>query len=93
VPAMVLLLGLTQQSAQGISLMVIVPTAMVGAYTHARHSNVVGRLVPWIAVASIVSAIAGASLANALPAAQLKQIFGAFLLVVGGQMAITTRRR
>src|SRR3989442_11941683 len=50
VPAMVLVLGLSQHLAQGTSLFVIVPTAAAGSVTHLRLGNirlaVAGSLAP-----------------------------------------------
>lgn len=89
VPAMVLLLGIAQQEAQGISLAVVVPTAIVGAYTCLRRGSVATTYVPWLAVPSVVTAVIGAVIAHYLPAAMLKQLFGILLLVVGGQLALT----
>ncbi len=59
VPAMVLLVGLAQQDAQGISLLVMIPTSIVGATTHLKKGNVVPRIVPWIAATSILAAVLG----------------------------------
>lgn len=93
VPAMVLLLGLAQQDAQGISLLVMIPTSIVGATTHLRKGNVISRIVPWIAVTSIVFAVVGSSLAIGPLKSVLRQLFGVFLLVVSGQMMITAWRQ
>lgn len=89
VPAMVLLLGLKQQDAQGISLLVIIPTAIVGAQTHLKKGNVVTRIVPWIAATSIFAAIVGSSLAIGPLKSVLTQIFAVFLLFVSVQMVYT----
>lgn len=40
VPAMVLLLGMPQHTAQGTSLLAMVPASLVGAHTHLRLGNV-----------------------------------------------------
>ena len=40
VPASTILLHLGQHQAQGVSLLVIVPTAISGAWTHYRRGNV-----------------------------------------------------
>ena len=93
VPAMVLLLGLAQQDAQGISLLVIIPTSLVGATTHLKRDNVVSRIVPWIAVTSIVAAVAGSSLAIGPLKSILQQIFALFLLFVSVQMTVTAWRQ
>ena len=44
-PAMVLLLGFNQYTAQGSSLLAMVPSGSVGAYTHWRLGNVVPRVL------------------------------------------------
>jgi uncharacterized protein len=93
VPAMVLLLGLRQQDAQGISLLVIIPTAIVGARTHLSKGNVTTRFVPWIAVTSIVAAVIGSSLAIGPLKNVLTQIFAVFLLLVSTQMIVTAYRQ
>ena len=49
IPAMVLLLGVTQHTAQGVSLIVMVFTAFVGASIHYRNGNVKMDTALWIA--------------------------------------------
>jgi hypothetical protein len=89
VPAMVLLLHMPQSYAQGISLLVIVPTAIMGAYTHLHKGNVVTRIVPWIAILSVCTGILGSMLALGPLKSVLTQIFAIFLLVVSVQMTYT----
>ena len=89
VPTLVLLLGTQQHIAQGVSLVYMIPTAIVGAYTHYHKGNVIKSTVPWIVGASVLTAVIGSSLAHVLPAAQLREIFGVFLALVGLQMALT----
>lgn len=93
VPAMVLLLGLPQQDAQGISLLVIIPTAIVGARTHLGKGNVNTRVVPWVALTSIVAAVIGSSLAIGPLKSVLTQIFAVFLILVSIQMMVTAYRQ
>lgn len=93
VPAMTMLLGLAQADAQGISLLVIIPTSLVGASTHLRKGNVVTSIVPWIAVTSVVAAVVGSSLALGPLTDVLRQIFAIFLLVVSVQMVVTVARQ
>jgi uncharacterized membrane protein YfcA len=89
VPGMVLLLGMAQQEAQGVSLAVIVPTALSGAFTHNQHGNVSTEVVPWLAIPSVLTALLGSFAAHLLPAAILRQLFGLLLLYVGGRMALS----
>lgn len=89
VPAMVLILQLPQSYAQGISLLVIVPTAIMGAYTHLHKGNVVTRIVPWIAALSVFTGILGSMLALGPLKSVLTQVFAIFLLVVSVQLTYT----
>jgi len=89
VPILTLLFGVEQHQAQGVSLFMIIPTAISGAWAHARLGHVHWRLVWPIALASIAAAVAGARLAHVLPAATLRFAFGLLLVWVGGRLALT----
>jgi uncharacterized membrane protein YfcA len=93
VPAMVLILHMPQSYSQGVSLLVIVPTSIVGAYTHLKKDNVVTGLVPWIAVASIVTGVIGSMLALGPLKGVLTQVFAVFLLLVSIQLTFTAWRQ
>ena len=83
VPAFTLLLGMNQHVAQGTSLAVILVTAPVGALEHARHGNVVGRLVPPLALGAALGGPLASLLAQGTPQAVLARAFAAFLLFNG----------
>jgi uncharacterized membrane protein YfcA len=80
VPAFTLLLGMTQQAAQGTSLAVILVTAPAGAVEHARHGNVVGRLVPGLALGAALGGPLASWFALSLPHEVLVRVFALFLL-------------
>lgn len=80
VPALALLFGASQQTAQGTSLALILVTAPVGAIEHHRHGNVAGRLVPWLSLGALVGAPLASALALRLPQAVLARGFAVFLL-------------
>jgi len=83
VPAFTLLLDMNQHVAQGTSLAVILVTAPVGALEHARHGNVVGRLVPPLALGAALGGPLASLLAQGTPPAVLARAFAAFLLFNG----------
>jgi uncharacterized membrane protein YfcA len=83
VPAFTLLFGMNQQLAQGTSLAVILVAAPAGAIEHARHGNVVGRLVPWLAIGAAIGGPLASLVAQGLPQALLARLFSVFLLVNG----------
>ena len=86
VPAMVLVLGLSQHLAQGTSLFVIVPTAAAGSVSHLRLGNIRPAVAGWLAIGGIAGAVAGAMLALLVPDQALRILFAVFLLYTGGRM-------
>jgi uncharacterized membrane protein YfcA len=86
VPAMVLLLGLSQHLAQGTSLFVIVPTAAAGSVTHLRLGNIRFLVAGWLAIGGVVGVVAGAMVALLVPDQGLRILFALFLLYTGSRM-------
>jgi uncharacterized protein len=80
VPLMVLGFGFAQHLAQGTSLAAVVPTSIVGAYTHDRAKNVDRLAAAWVSTGGLVGAVAGALIAVHMPREFLVRLFGALLL-------------
>jgi len=80
VPAFTLLFGMPQHLAQGTSLAVILVTAPVGAIEHARHGNLLWRMVPALSVGAALGAAASSWWVQGLPHALLARTFALFLL-------------
>jgi hypothetical protein len=80
VPIMVLLAGLEQHTAQGTSLLAMVPSAMVGSYTHYTHGNLQKEVVPGLVMGIMVGALVGGLLANQMPEFWLRLIFAVVLI-------------
>ncbi len=88
VPALVLIWECGMHTAVGTSLVVISLCSLAGAIRHYSLDNVNLPLAMAIAVGAVVgSFFVGAPLAEMLPAAALKKIFGIILAVVGLHMA------
>jgi len=87
VPFLTLAVGLTQHGAEATSLLVILPTAIVGSLTLRRKG--VGNLAIALRFGLIgaIGAFAGAKLALALPASTLKIVFAVFVGLVGLKLA------
>jgi len=92
VPTLVLGLGLTQLHAEASSLLAILPTAIVGTWRQQRYGNVDVRAALVIGIASIAGVQAGVLLAEALPEATLRRLFGGLLLLTATQIAWRARR-
>lgn len=90
VPALVYIMGLSQQSAQGTSLAVMLPPIGIIAawnYYKAGHVNIKFALV--LALFFIVGSYFGSKISLSLPANVLKKIFGILLLAVAAKMLLS----
>lgn len=81
VPVLTVVFGMSQQAAQGTSLAVMLVTAPTAALEHSRHGNVAWRLVPTLAIGTVVGAPLAAWAAQGLSHAWLARAFGLFLIV------------
>ncbi|HEU0169413.1 MAG TPA: sulfite exporter TauE/SafE family protein [Chloroflexota bacterium] len=86
VPLLTLGFGIGQRVAQGTSLIAMLPTAAIGAFTHQRNGNVDGRAATWMGIAGMPAAVVGSALALWLPARALGGLFGIFLLIAATRM-------
>lgn len=89
VPAMVFLLATDQHVAQGVSLVVIVPTAIVGALTHYRRGNVAPRLALSLGLTAIIGALVGSWVSGQLDGTWLRRGFGVFVVAVAIRMILS----
>lgn len=87
VPALVFILGLTQQSAQGTTLaMLVLPVGLLGAIEYARQGYVDFKAVGWLALGFLAGNLLGARFALQLPTDLMEKIFGSLLIVIGLKM-------
>jgi uncharacterized membrane protein YfcA len=91
VPTLVLL-GLGQLEAQATSLLAILPTVLVGAWSQRRYGNLRMRTAIVLGVASVAGVEVGARIATSLAEDTLQRLFGVLLLAVATQVAWRTRR-
>jgi uncharacterized protein len=91
VPTLVLVLDLTQLSAQATSLAAIVPVVAVGAWRQHRYGNVRWRPAIGIGVLSIPGVLAGTALATALPDDVLRKLFAGLLIIAALQVVRQAR--
>jgi len=90
IPMMVLIQGISQHAAQGISLLVIIPTALAGVWRLHKDNLVNYRIAIYLAVGAIAGALISANYTQAIPADELKKIFGFFIIVVGINTIVST---
>jgi uncharacterized membrane protein YfcA len=92
VPALALILGLTQLHAEASSLLAILPTAAVGSWRQYRYGNVDLRAAAVVGIASIGGVQIGVLAAESLPEHALRRLFAVLLLVSAAQIAWRGRR-
>jgi uncharacterized protein len=91
VPAMVLLLGFDQHVAQGTSLVVIVPAAMIGTWTHYRRGTIRPRDAVLVAAGGVVGAVIGSLSALSIDDEILRRLFALVLLATAIRMLMPRR--
>lgn len=85
-----LLDGMPQLRAQGINLVFFLFSAGASMLAHLSRRKLIPPLCILLITSGLPGALIGASLAGALPAALLRKLFGAFLIIAGG-LTLTKR--
>ena len=80
VPMMVLLAGIAQHTAQGISLLAMIPASTVGAWTHWKMGNTRTSILPGLIVGVLAGVYVGSSFAHLMPDMELRLVFTALLI-------------
>jgi uncharacterized membrane protein YfcA len=92
VPAMVLITAFDQHVAQGTSLLVIIPAAAFGSFTHHRGGRLALRDAGAVAVGGVLGALLGSTTALSLDEEILQRLFAVLILVLAARMLLTRRR-
>ena len=87
VPALVIVVGLSQHVAEGTSLLAMVPVVLVGAANQRRYGNVRARDGAVLGLLSVGGAAAGVVLADALPGLALRIAFAALTVFIAIRLA------
>jgi uncharacterized membrane protein YfcA len=91
VPTLVLVLELTQLSAQATSLAAMIPVVAVGAWRQHRYGNVRWRPALVVGVMSIPGVLAGTAIATTLSDDLLRKLFAGLLILVAAQLVRQAR--
>lgn len=86
VPFLVIVIGLTQHEAQATSLLVVLPTSIVAAWSLHKRRVVDMRLALRMGAIGTVGSILGTFLALSLPGQVLRVLFAALMVVVGARL-------
>jgi uncharacterized membrane protein YfcA len=86
VPVLVLGQNIDQHTAQGVSLLMIVPVGVVGMVIYARGGRLTTQGLPFLLAGGAAGAFAGAYLAHRIQAPVLTRLFALLLLAMAAQM-------
>lgn len=93
VPALVVFFSFAQTDAQGTSLAVILPTAIVGTWVHHRNDRVVWNLALPIAAGGAIGAVVGSRIALSLDPDLLRRLFATMLAVLVIRLVLRSARQ
>ena len=90
IPALVMIMGLSQQTAQGTSLaMMLPPIGILAVYNYYKAGHVDFRFAILLAIAFIAGSYFGSKIAITIPQALMKKIFGGVLFLVSIKMLLS----
>jgi uncharacterized membrane protein YfcA len=90
IPALVYLVGISQITAQGTSLAVMLPPiGIIAAYNYYKAGQVNIKFAIILAIFFLVGSYFGSKLALNIPQSVLKKIFGVLLLLVAAKMLLS----
>jgi len=90
IPALVYLVGISQITAQGTSLAVMLPpVGIIAAYNYYKAGQVNIKFAIILAIFFLVGSYFGSKLALNIPQSVLKKIFGILLLLVAAKMLLS----
>jgi uncharacterized protein len=87
VPALVYFMGMSQHSAQGTSLgLILLPVGILAVLNYYKQGHVDFRVVGLLAIGFLAGSYFGSKIALNLPQETVKKIFAAFMIVVALMM-------
>ncbi len=87
VPALVLILGFSQQEAQGTSLgLLLLPVGILAVMNYYKQGFIDIKVVGIMCITFVVGGWLGSKLSLSLPQETIKKIFAVVLLLIAGKM-------
>jgi uncharacterized membrane protein YfcA len=90
-PFMVLALSTSQHVAEGTSLLVIIPTSLVGFLAHRRERYGSVRHAALLGLGGMIGSFTGATIALSLSTVILQRFFGVLVIVAGVRLLLRGR--
>lgn len=92
VPVLQLGFNLAPALAKGTSLLVMLPTVLLGSWRNLRHGNGVPRDAAWVGLAGVLAALGASAVSVRMPAVLSDVLFGVLLMAVGVQPVLRDGR-
>ncbi len=83
IPALTILIGIEQKTAQAINLIYFVPTAAIALMNHCKNDRVEKNVVLKLVIPGLIFAGIGSFIAMGVNSGLLKKCFGYFLGIMG----------
>ena len=93
IPSLMIVFGIGDLEAKGVSLIAMAPAALSGSFSHLRHRVAELRDGVWVAIAALVITPVGSLGAFLLPEQFANVVFGAFALAMGITLLIRAIKR
>jgi uncharacterized membrane protein YfcA len=93
VPALVLILGLSQHKAQGISLaMILFPVGILGVINYYKKGYVDFKYAGLLAVGFLVGSYVGSKFSLSLPQETVKKVFAVVMILLALKLLFTGKK-
>lgn len=94
VPALVYFLGMSQQSAQGTSLgLILLPVGILAVLNYHKQGHVDFKVVGLLSIGFLAGSYFGSKVALNLPQETVKKIFAVFMIIVAIKMLFFDKKK
>jgi len=93
VPALIMLFGIEAHKAVGISVAVIVPTALIATFKHNALGHIDFKIVAVISLTAIIGSYFGAVANNFVSENSLKKVFAVVVILIGVNMLFSSTKK
>jgi uncharacterized protein len=94
VPALIYLLGVSQKTAQGTSLaLIMLPVGILGVLQYYKQGHVDFKVVGLLAIGFFLGSFLGSKIALSLPQATVKRIFAVLMILIAAKMLFLDKEK
>lgn len=83
IPALIFFAAISQHQAQGINLLVFIPTSIIAIFIHYKNKNLQTDIILPIIIPGLITSFLGSMISSNMDPSNLRKIFGVFMLMIG----------